>query len=80
MTCISGVLYANIVFLFHLGAKNCKELLAKGVILSGWYTIYPQDCVPLTVLCDMNTDGGGWIVSSIGGGEDRLAHFFPMIG
>ncbi|KAL8174204.1 UNVERIFIED_CONTAM: Ficolin-2, partial [Gekko kuhli] len=44
------------------GAKNCKELLAKGVILSGWYTIYPWDCVPLTVLCDMTTDGGGWIV------------------
>ncbi|KAL8174203.1 UNVERIFIED_CONTAM: Ficolin-2 [Gekko kuhli] len=49
---------------FHCkqGAKNCKELLAKGVILSGWYTIYPWDCVPLTVLCDMDTDGGGWIV------------------
>ncbi|XP_061459981.1 ficolin-1-like isoform X2 [Rhineura floridana] len=44
------------------GARNCKELLAKGVLLSGWYTIYPQDCVPLTVLCDMDTDGGGWIV------------------
>ncbi|XP_048368845.1 ficolin-2-like [Sphaerodactylus townsendi] len=44
------------------GAKNCKELLAKGVILSGWYTIYPQDCVPLAVLCDMDTEGGGWIV------------------
>ncbi|XP_077161310.1 ficolin-2-like [Paroedura picta] len=44
------------------GAKNCKELLAKGVILSGWYTIYPWNCEPLTVLCDMDTDGGGWIV------------------
>ncbi|XP_053137583.1 ficolin-2-like [Hemicordylus capensis] len=44
------------------GPKNCKELLAKGVVLSGWYTIYPQDCTPLTVLCDMDTDGGGWIV------------------
>ncbi|XP_054853975.1 ficolin-2-like [Eublepharis macularius] len=44
------------------GAKNCKELLAKGMILSGWYTIYPRDCVPLTVLCDMDTEGGGWIV------------------
>ncbi|XP_061459806.1 ficolin-1-like isoform X1 [Rhineura floridana] len=44
------------------GARNCKELLAKGVLLSGWYTIYHRDCVPLTVLCDMDTDGGGWIV------------------
>ncbi|TFK08334.1 emopamil-binding protein-like [Platysternon megacephalum] len=44
------------------GAKNCKELLARGNILSGWYTIYPHDCNTMTVLCDMDTDGGGWIV------------------
>ncbi|XP_032089167.1 ficolin-2-like [Thamnophis elegans] len=44
------------------GAPNCKELLKRGTILSGWYTIYPQDCQPLQVLCDMDTDGGGWIV------------------
>uniref|UniRef100_A0A0B8RSW4 Ficolin 4 n=1 Tax=Philothamnus irregularis TaxID=1899461 RepID=A0A0B8RSW4_9SAUR len=44
------------------GAPNCKELLKRGVVLSGWYTIYPQDCQPLEVLCDMDTDGGGWIV------------------
>ncbi|CAM2103707.1 unnamed protein product [Caretta caretta] len=44
------------------GAKNCKELLARGNIMSGWYTIYPSDCKAMTVLCDMDTDGGGWIV------------------
>ncbi|XP_078498154.1 ficolin-1-like [Lissotriton helveticus] len=44
------------------GAKNCKELLQSGTILSGWYTIYPEDRKPLIVLCDMDTDGGGWIV------------------
>ncbi|XP_070614495.1 ficolin-2-like [Erythrolamprus reginae] len=44
------------------GARNCRELLAKGMVLSGWYTIYPKDCRPLKVLCDMHTDGGGWIV------------------
>ncbi|XP_044848634.1 ficolin-2-like [Mauremys mutica] len=44
------------------GAKNCKELLARGNIMSGWYTIYPHDCNAMTVLCDMETDGGGWIV------------------
>ncbi|EMP28401.1 Ficolin-2 [Chelonia mydas] len=43
------------------GAKNCKELLARGNIMSGWYTIYPHDCNATTVLCDMDTDGGGWI-------------------
>uniref|UniRef100_A0A8C3IPX0 Fibrinogen C-terminal domain-containing protein n=1 Tax=Chrysemys picta bellii TaxID=8478 RepID=A0A8C3IPX0_CHRPI len=41
---------------------NCKELLATGNIMSGWYTIYPHDCKAMTVLCDMDTDGGGWIV------------------
>uniref|UniRef100_A0A8C3IMM6 Fibrinogen C-terminal domain-containing protein n=1 Tax=Chrysemys picta bellii TaxID=8478 RepID=A0A8C3IMM6_CHRPI len=43
-------------------SKNCKELLARGNSLSDWYTIYPRDCNPMTVLCDMDTDGGGWIV------------------
>uniref|UniRef100_A0A8C3IML6 Fibrinogen C-terminal domain-containing protein n=1 Tax=Chrysemys picta bellii TaxID=8478 RepID=A0A8C3IML6_CHRPI len=43
-------------------SKNCKELLARGNTLSGWYTIYPHDCNAMTVLCDMDTDGGGWIV------------------
>ncbi|NWT90057.1 FCN1 protein, partial [Lanius ludovicianus] len=42
--------------------ENCRELLAKGKILSGWYTIYPQGCNATTVFCDMDTDGGGWIV------------------
>ncbi|KAM7003885.1 ficolin-2-like [Passerculus sandwichensis] len=42
--------------------ENCQELLAKGKIFSGWYTIYPQDCNATTVFCDMDTDGGGWIV------------------
>ncbi|KAG8142107.1 putative Ficolin 2 protein, partial [Naja naja] len=49
-------------FSCHMGgAPNCKELLKRGMVLSGWYTIYPQDCKPLEVLCDMDTDGGGWI-------------------
>ncbi|GAB0198295.1 ficolin-1-like [Grus japonensis] len=43
-------------------ARNCQELLGKGKILSGWYTIYPQGCNATTIFCDMDTDGGGWIV------------------
>uniref|UniRef100_A0A8C5R6W8 Fibrinogen C-terminal domain-containing protein n=1 Tax=Leptobrachium leishanense TaxID=445787 RepID=A0A8C5R6W8_9ANUR len=43
-------------------AKNCKELLDQGHVLSDWYTIYPGDETPMKVLCDMHTDGGGWIV------------------
>uniref|UniRef100_A0A3Q2GS38 Fibrinogen C-terminal domain-containing protein n=2 Tax=Equus caballus TaxID=9796 RepID=A0A3Q2GS38_HORSE len=44
------------------GPWNCKELLTSGQTLSGWHTIYLRDCRPLTVLCDMDTDGGGWTV------------------
>ncbi|KAM9324220.1 ficolin-2-like [Gastrophryne carolinensis] len=43
-------------------ANNCKELLEQGERLSDWYTIYPDGQKPLKVLCDMDTDGGGWIV------------------
>ncbi|KAM4021088.1 ficolin-1-like [Anomaloglossus baeobatrachus] len=44
------------------GAKNCKELKDGGFHMTGWYTIYPDGKRPLAVLCDMDTDGGGWIV------------------
>nr|DBA21636.1 TPA: hypothetical protein GDO54_018245 [Pyxicephalus adspersus] len=43
-------------------AKNCKELLKQGFTLSDWYTIYPDGQTPIKVLCDMHSDGGGWIV------------------
>ncbi|KAM4663910.1 ficolin-1-like [Discoglossus pictus] len=42
--------------------RNCKELLDQGSDISDWYTIYPDGRQPLTVLCDMHTDGGGWLV------------------
>uniref|UniRef100_A0A8D0HP27 Fibrinogen C-terminal domain-containing protein n=1 Tax=Sphenodon punctatus TaxID=8508 RepID=A0A8D0HP27_SPHPU len=39
------------------------ELLSKGEFLSGWYTLYLlPECQPLRVFCDMDTDGGGWLV------------------
>ncbi|XP_075115169.1 ficolin-1-like isoform X1 [Leptodactylus fuscus] len=43
-------------------ARNCKEIQAQGAVLSDWYTIYPDGNQPLKVLCDMDTDGGGWTV------------------
>ncbi|XP_075179099.1 ficolin-2-like [Anomaloglossus baeobatrachus] len=43
-------------------ARDCKSLLEKGFTLSDWYIIYPDGNQPLRVLCDMHTDGGGWIV------------------
>lgn len=44
------------------GPRTCKDLLTRGHSLSGWHIIYLPDCRPLTVLCDMDTDGGGWTV------------------
>ncbi|XP_032117834.1 ficolin-2-like isoform X3 [Sapajus apella] len=44
------------------GPRTCKDLRDRGHFLSGWHTIYLPDCRPLTVLCDMDTDGGGWTV------------------
>ncbi|KAM3912072.1 ficolin-1-B-like [Leptodactylus fuscus] len=44
------------------GARSCKELKDIGFHMTGWYTIYPEGRRPLAVLCDMDTDGGGWIV------------------
>uniref|UniRef100_A0A8C4TNA2 Ficolin-2-like n=1 Tax=Erpetoichthys calabaricus TaxID=27687 RepID=A0A8C4TNA2_ERPCA len=47
---------------FFDGALNCKQLLDLGNVLSGWYTVYTVAGKPLSVFCDMDTDGGGWTV------------------
>ncbi|XP_041090672.1 ficolin-1-B-like [Polyodon spathula] len=44
------------------GAMNCKELLEQGNTVSGWYTVYTVSKKPISVFCDMHTDGGGWLV------------------
>ncbi|XP_070286430.1 ficolin-2-like [Myotis yumanensis] len=44
------------------GPRSCSEMRTRGHTLSGWHTIFLPDCRPLTVLCDMDTDGGGWTV------------------
>uniref|UniRef100_A0A8D0GZX5 Fibrinogen C-terminal domain-containing protein n=1 Tax=Sphenodon punctatus TaxID=8508 RepID=A0A8D0GZX5_SPHPU len=51
-----------IKFLLSPGPKDCKDLFYQGITMSGWYTIYPRACKPITVMCDMDIDGGGWIV------------------
>ncbi|XP_075116016.1 ficolin-2-like [Leptodactylus fuscus] len=43
-------------------ARDCKSLLKYGLTFTDWYIIYPDGNQPLRVLCDMETDGGGWIV------------------
>ncbi|XP_038053943.1 ficolin-2-like [Patiria miniata] len=44
--------------------RSCKMLLDAGYRSSGIYTIYPErfDGCSLRVYCDMETNGGGWIV------------------
>ncbi|XP_038053999.1 uncharacterized protein LOC119726417 [Patiria miniata] len=44
--------------------QSCKRLLDAGYRSSGIYTIYPEGFGNggLRVYCDMETDGGGWIV------------------
>ncbi|XP_015427869.1 PREDICTED: ficolin-2 isoform X1 [Myotis davidii] len=44
------------------GPRSCRDLSTRGHTLSGWHTIYLPGCRRLTVLCDMDTDGGGWTV------------------
>ncbi|XP_062606081.1 fibrinogen alpha chain-like, partial [Saccostrea cucullata] len=41
---------------------DCKELRENGHTDSGVYEIYPYgtDTSPISVYCDMNTEGGGW--------------------
>ncbi|KAG8447446.1 hypothetical protein GDO86_014797, partial [Hymenochirus boettgeri] len=43
-------------------SMNCKDWLNYGSSISGWYTIFTPKGRPLSVLCDMETDGGGWTV------------------
>lgn len=43
------------------GPRNCRDLQDLGLSLTGWYYIYP-DGNPMRVMCDMESDGGGWIV------------------
>ncbi|XP_056396171.1 ficolin-1-B-like [Hyla sarda] len=43
------------------GPRNCRDLYDLGLTLTGWYYIYP-DGNPMRVMCDMESDNGGWIV------------------
>ncbi|XP_038052486.1 uncharacterized protein LOC119725197 [Patiria miniata] len=43
--------------------SDCQSLLAAGYSMSGIYTIFPAGFADgLRVYCDMETDGGGWLV------------------
>ncbi|XP_044165382.1 ficolin-2-like [Acropora millepora] len=42
--------------------KSCLQVLQSGNNSTGVYRIYPDGNKPITVSCDMTTDGGGWTV------------------
>ncbi|ROT78467.1 putative ficolin-1 isoform X1 [Penaeus vannamei] len=42
--------------------RNCLDVRDKVSNRSGVYTVHPHPCCPLEVICDMDTDGGGWTV------------------
>ncbi|KAM6238060.1 LOW QUALITY PROTEIN: ficolin-2-like [Spheniscus humboldti] len=63
---VGSIPRTNAVALQYDFSKNCRELLARGVVLSGWYTIYPWDCHAGAVLCKMDMDKGSWLVSATG--------------
>ncbi|XP_054428173.1 ficolin-3 [Pteronotus mesoamericanus] len=45
------------------GPRSCQELLSGGATSSGWYHVCLPEGRVLPVLCDMDTQGGGWLVS-----------------
>ena len=45
---------------------DCADILAEGVTKSGVYKIRPLNFnEPFEVYCDMDTDGGGWMVRKL---------------
>ncbi|KAF5924566.1 hypothetical protein HPG69_004438 [Diceros bicornis minor] len=47
------------------GPRSCQELLTQGATLSGWYHLCLPEGRALPVFCDMDTEGGGWLDSSV---------------
>ena len=50
------------IILCILEPKSCFEVLQSGNNSTGVYRINPDGNKPITVSCDMTTDGGGWTV------------------
>ncbi|MBN3306428.1 FCN2 protein, partial [Amia calva] len=42
--------------------QNCKDLLDQGMKSTGWYSLYITNEKAIRIYCDMNTEGGGWLV------------------
>uniref|UniRef100_A0A8C8FHF1 Tenascin N n=1 Tax=Oncorhynchus tshawytscha TaxID=74940 RepID=A0A8C8FHF1_ONCTS len=55
---------AETVGLLHPFPMDCTQIKTNGNMASGIYTIYINSdrTKPMDVYCDMDTDGGGWVV------------------
>ena len=42
--------------------KSCSDLFSSNVLINGSYTFLSSSAKPITVYCDMLTDGGGWML------------------
>ena len=52
------------LFLNQEPPKDCQDIKAYLNVVSGQYMIRPQNTgTSFPVYCDMDTDGGGWLVS-----------------
>lgn len=56
-----------------------QELLSRGATLSSWYHLCLPEGRALPVFCDMDTLGGGWLVSIREETQARPSgHFCPL--
>ena len=66
--CLGGDDLTN-YFSFNFAAilpKDCGDIQQQGSRYSGLYTVYPKNLPMqgLEVFCDLDTAGGGWLVST----------------